>query len=430
MFLDDKGRLWGKISIVDLLIVAAFLSLLGVARFGGAVVRHRRLAIYQVKPSIVVPDDVKMISIQGTGFSNGCKIQFGHLAEQPAHIINEAVLEVDTPEGLDPGYFGVRIRNPDGRFAELPNGIQIRWNPRIERVKPARAFLGEQVELYGRYFDVHARLYLGDIPLTPMVRESSTHLPMKIESDRPIPPGVYDLTVSNPGGGTQIVRRAIEILPRPHITRIYPDVLTYSERVTFTIEGKNLPKDARFSLSVTGSPLGDPVWISPERAQALLEVTPGLSDWYGLLLQIPNGSKILAKPHAIRIVPQVPMTFLINLNVKEASPEALEVFRQLPEARLAEQMRKIGQPTNSLGKRGEKLATFDPENLWIVVRGQCQMSQHGKNWVFLYRNKPLTVGTTVALNFSEHEMSGLLLQPPIPICTDEEWRKPGTDAPS
>ena len=117
MLLDEKGRLWGKVSVVDLLIGAAILSLLGVARFGGAVVRHRSLAIYRVRPEIIIPSAVKMISVQGTGFSKGCKIQFGHLAEQPAHIVNEAVLNVDTPEGLDPGYFVIRVRNPSGRFA-------------------------------------------------------------------------------------------------------------------------------------------------------------------------------------------------------------------------------------------------------------------------------------------------------------------------
>ena len=287
-------------------------------------------------------------------------------------------------------------------------------------MEPKRTYPGEQVELYGRYFDVHARLRLDDIPLTPMVRESWEHLPMKIESDRPIPPGVYDVTVSNPGGGTQTLRRAIEILPRPRVTRVYPELVTYGEKVVLTMEGENLPKDAVPYLSEKGLRLANPVWISPQRMKALLEVEPGLSDWYGLILQIPDGPKILVKPRAIRVMSRVPMTFLVNLNVQGATPDVLEALHQMPESRLADQMKNVPLQPASQKKPLKEQVNSDLEGLWVVLRGQCQLDNTGKGRIFLYRGKPLAVGTRVTLNPFGRELTGTVLEQPIPINAEDE----------
>jgi len=410
--MDEKGRFFGKISVVDLLIAAGVLSLLGIWQFGGMIVRHRNLIIYRVLPNPVVAGDRKPVTVLGTGFSNGCTIRLGHLPEETARFVNEAVLETGAPDSLEPGSYSVRVRDPLGRFAELRDGIPIRWDPRIERLEPRRTYPGEQVEIHGRYFDTHAGVRLGDIPLRPLERESWNRLPMKIAADQPIHPGIYDVTVSNPNGGSQTLRRAIEILPRPKVTRVYPDVVTYGEKVILTIEGENLPKDAVFYFDEGGRRLGEVTWISPKRVRVLLEAVVGLSDWYGLVLQIPDGPKIPVKPRAVRVLMDVPMALLVHLDLKGAGPEILEALQQLPESRLANQG-KAPTPSSSLR---------------ILLRGQCRMSADRQRLIFfIYHGKLMSVGEKITVHLFGRELTGTLLQRPIPVSTEDEWREALTD---
>ena len=278
MFMDEKGRFWGKVSVVDLLIGAGGVFLLSILCFGGTILRSQHLAIYRVLPDPVITGDGKPISVIGTGLLNGCKVRLGFLPEESGRFVNEAWTEVDTPEALPPGSHTVQVRDPRGRFAKLTDGLRIRWDPRIERLEPQRTYLGEQVEIYGHYFDTQAQVRLGNIPLHPLDWQNKEHMLIKIEADQPIPPGVYDVTVSNPGGGSKTVQHAIEILPRPKVTRVYPDVVTYGEKVILTIEGENLPRNAVFYFTEKGNRLGDVVWISPHQMKVPLEVVYRLSD--------------------------------------------------------------------------------------------------------------------------------------------------------
>ncbi len=413
MFMDKKGRFFGKVSIIDLLIGMGVLFLLTGLYFGRITLRSQHLTIYRVLPDPAIPGEGKPVSVVGTGLVNGCKIRLGHLAEENGRFINEAVTQVDTPEGLDPGSYTVQVRDPRGRFAQLPEGLRIRWNPRIERLEPKRCYLGAQMEIYGHYFDAHARVRLGNIPLHPLDRETCDRLPIRIEADQPIPPGTYDVTVSNPGGGSQTLRQAIEILPTPKVNRVYPDVVTYGEEVLLNIEGENLPKDATFYFNEGGRRLGDVVWVSPHWVKVPFAVGQhGMSDWYSLVLQIPGGPRMVVKSRAVCVVETVPMLFLVNLEVKEAGPEILEALQQLPESRLIELM-----------KNDKKQGILMEPGLWFVLCGQYKLSADGKNPSFLYQGHLLNAGEEISIPLFGHTLTGRLLQPPIPVRADDEWRK-------
>jgi len=412
MFMDEKGRLWGKISVLDLLIGAGGIFLLSVLYFGGTILRSQHLVIYQVLPNPVIPGDGTPISVIGTGLLNGCKVRLGFLPEEPGQFVNEALTRVAVPEDLAPGSYTVQVRDNRGRFAQLTDGLRVRWNPHIERFGPQRTYQSEWLEIYGHYFDTQILVRLGNIPLHPLDWKNKQHMLVKIEADKPIPPGVYDLTVSNPGGGSETVQHAIEILPRPKVTRVYPDVMTYGEEVILTIEGDNLPRDAVFYFNEGSSRLGDVIWISPHEVKIPFKVTSRLNDWYSLGLETPSVPRVVVSPRVVCILENMPMALLVNLEVNGVSPETMQILQQMPEFRLFKQI-----------KKGESQGNVSLPGLWFALLGQYKLSPDGTFQMFLYHGKLLSVGEEVSISVFGHTLTGRLLRPPIPIRTDDEWRK-------
>ena len=419
MLIDKNGRLFGRISIVDLMIGLAALFLLSAVQFGWTIARHRGLAIYRVLPDPVIPGEQKQITILGTGFGNGCKVYLGrNMQEQLGRSVNEAVLEADPPDDLEPGTYSIWVRDSLGRFVQFPDGLRIRWNPRIDGVEPRRTYAGNTVQIHGAYFDLHAAVRLGDIPLHPASRDNSNRLAIKFEAAQPIPPGTYDVTVSNPGGGSCTLPRAIEILAKPRVTRVYPDRVTLGERVLLTLEGENLPRDASFYLEGVGRPLGEMTWLSSERIRVALAVNAGLSDWYDLSLQIPDGSKIVVRPRAIYVASSLPMLLLVHLDMGSVDPETLESLRQMPESRIRGPMKETVLRFGAWGKR-QKISSHT--GLWMALNGRYQVGKNGPT--FFYRDQVLQKGWKVEVQVFGHPLSARLIEPPLPINTSDEWQK-------
>lgn len=83
------------------------------------------LAITAVQPSTVVNDVPVEIIVTGTGFVNGSVVLVNNFGGLETAFVSANVLRATVPPGLPPGPYGVRVVNPNGATADMPNAINV-----------------------------------------------------------------------------------------------------------------------------------------------------------------------------------------------------------------------------------------------------------------------------------------------------------------
>jgi hypothetical protein len=142
----------------------------------------------------------QLFAINGQNFSNGASIEIGGVPPLSAIIaVNQAVVE--TPFLLA-GQYDVKITNPDGQFAVVPNGITITDTlpPSIYQIEPDSALVGTSVAvtIIGQDFQNGATVEIGGVAVTNVMVVD----PFTITGNSPstLPVGNYNVRVTNPDG--------------------------------------------------------------------------------------------------------------------------------------------------------------------------------------------------------------------------------------
>lgn len=151
----------------------------------------------------IVPNVVsafQLFTINGNNFSNGASIEIGGVPPASAVIaINQAVVEAPF---LLAGQYDVKITNPDGQFALMPNGITITDTlpPSVYQIDPDSAQVGTSVAvtILGEDFQTGATVEIGGVSLTNVTVVD----PFTITGNSPstLPEGNYNVRVTNPDG--------------------------------------------------------------------------------------------------------------------------------------------------------------------------------------------------------------------------------------
>ena len=214
-WLDAQGRVFGKVSLVDLVIVCMMISLSpAIYYLYGSVFGKWRMTIVSVSPSHVTAGIERQLTILGYGFDPKSTVQLGqHPPLEPKFVsfINESRLVVDIPIDLEPGWHHVYVRNGRGRLVVQEEAFQIIWVPEMTRVVLTKFEGGTQVilDIFGRYFEERCEVRLGLVSLES-THVDSTHL--RVETS--IGSGRSDLRVINPTGERQaVLAGTVELSP-------------------------------------------------------------------------------------------------------------------------------------------------------------------------------------------------------------------------
>ena len=216
-WVDEKGRLWGKIHWIDLLAIIFVLNLFWVVIYVYHLTRLKSLAVHQVVPTHLIAGMDQVLTIIGSGFSSTDSV---HLSQRPvsASYLNEARLEVPLPPDITPGRVTVYVRNRLGRLATLPSAFEVIWRPVVEEARPRQFSWAEKtdLEVLGRYFDERCQISVGD----KWVKASTYLSPERVKVEIPagaLAPGRYGVQVTNLyGGQTSFLENGIEIItPAP-----------------------------------------------------------------------------------------------------------------------------------------------------------------------------------------------------------------------
>ena len=404
-FLDEKGLLFGKMNLVDLVLALFFLLLFGsILIFGTRMMGYQQLAVYAIQPLRVRVGTDRFLTITGTGFSQACTVQMEQLTlPLRAIFVNEARLDVEIPSDVPPGQKTLFVRNNRGRLVFDGNhAFEAIWVPQVTHIEPRVVYEGERLNIFGQYFVSGCKVFVEGIEVPTVVYMDSGHLQVRLSGMQRFPLGVCSLAVENPKEGRVVLENAIEPLLRPVITRVYPTSILASDTTDLVIEGVNLREG--LLVKVGDRLLKQVRSMSPTRLEGVFSPKGMEEGWQGLSLTIPDGPTVVSK-QAVYVTSTVPVPVVVSLLLKKESCQKLKDLK-LP------QLRQL--PGRNF-------------NLWMdVAEGKVEtvlsggMKKVGDRYGFFYKGYPLTVGTTVSFSVSGERIDGVVDSPPVAVLPEDE----------
>ncbi len=208
------------------------------------------------------------VTITGTALSSATAFDFGSgitaVTKSSASATNAVVNLTIAPDAVL-GAHPVIATNPDFGTSTLANGFTVNAKPLITRVTPASALRGESktVDLFGTGFVSGATVTSAPagLSITQLRFVSSTQLSATFQPDVNLPSGTstFDLTVTNPDGGTStrpqgygvnsltVVTTAVTNATTPNITLQAPN-LNGNSVVTLTLASATDQQPLRVSV--------------------------------------------------------------------------------------------------------------------------------------------------------------------------------------
>ena len=234
-----------------------------------------------VAPNPAINDHTTLLTITGTGFAvvlSGTQVislpavSVGATPLAEVGWVSSATLTATLPMGFPIGIYTVTVTNPDGQSGSLPDGLTVRYPaPALQEVSPTNGIYGQVIVLTitGTSFVATPTVVLGSLPCAAVGYVSSTLLTATVPGD--LPPGVYDLTVRNPGPGNPEVRltQAFTLYsPIPTVAAIDPTSAPNDLDALVIITGTNFAPTPTAMLGAV--PLQNATWVSMTQLTALV----------------------------------------------------------------------------------------------------------------------------------------------------------------
>ena len=208
----------------------------------------------QLDPDVVVRGLTSDITITGTNFRPTPSVTIGSTQMTDVRYLDSHTLIASLPTGLSAGVYDVMVTNPDGtRSAPVPLTVR-NPTPVLSAISPDKApnDVTEDVTVAGSDFVDGLTVMLGDTSLTVTQITSAAiqaTCPARME------PGVYDVTVINPGplSPSATLPDAFTITnPVPEVTDIIPDTGKKDGSISATVIGTRFQDGATVQLVRNG----------------------------------------------------------------------------------------------------------------------------------------------------------------------------------
>lgn len=227
-------------------------------------------AVTSVDPGTISNVVSNTVHVRGTGFYTDGSIlpavSIGSVAVSDVTFVDSTQLDVALDAGaLAAGEYTVGVTNPDGQYGELTAALTVTDQPpmTIQTVSPSAVtvlqFGTAGILVQGTAFEdgLALDLMMGTTSGDPIVvAVNSTQIAFTVEPSS-MALGLYDLTVTNPGGGLQAVaQEAFEVVdePPPTITSVLPSSGFNGEPTTISVSGEEFISTPRiFLLGSNGS---------------------------------------------------------------------------------------------------------------------------------------------------------------------------------
>jgi len=118
---QNKKLLWS----IWLVVFVALLLLWAPIGRAQSVAPEQAPTINSVQPSTLLNDVPVEIIVTGSGFVNGSVVLINNFGGLETTYVSANVLRASVPPGLPPGGYSVRVVNPDGSAADMPNALNV-----------------------------------------------------------------------------------------------------------------------------------------------------------------------------------------------------------------------------------------------------------------------------------------------------------------
>lgn len=200
-------------------------------------------AISTIAPNEGSTDGGTVVTINGTNFQSGARVNFGSSSAASVNYVSATQLRATTRPSAA-GNVTVEVVNPDGKKATY-NGFTFKSPrppaPSITSISPTSGSTagGTVVTINGANFQSGARVFFGNVAATSVSFVSSSQLRA---TSPPHPAGSVPIQVTNPDGQSGQLNTFTYVEPRPpapQITGISPTSGPTSGGTDVTINGAN-----------------------------------------------------------------------------------------------------------------------------------------------------------------------------------------------
>ena len=171
--------------------------------------------ISSVDPVTGYNDRQTNLTIYGSNFVAVPALRLGEriLDDDDVSFVDTTRLFAVVQSGLPVGVYDLTVTNPDGQSDTLTGAFTvIASNPVPSEIRPnqGRADIPNDVYIYGFNFVAPTGVRLGPYTLLNVLRVNSAQLRATVPTN--LAPGVYDVTVTNPGGAVGILAQAYTVI--------------------------------------------------------------------------------------------------------------------------------------------------------------------------------------------------------------------------
>lgn len=428
MILDRQGRLFGRINLLDLMTVLFLLALASTLWYAVRVSRYRSLQILSSEPKRVVAGSGTRAVVKGTGFDPETTIRLGDYNDEKPDYLDESTAALEIRDRFEPGIYRVIVHDGQGRYAALPDAVEVVWQPEISKVNPRILYsqgTGAHVEVFGKFFTSRCSLRIGDRELSVVTRSSKRLEGIPKDGDAPLPLGEQDVTVTNPEGQSATLKRGVTVFPPPEVHRVEPKDILLGKTVEVALIGKNFRDGIRVWFS--DQLIGEAKWVSPELMRISVTGSPQVAR-QGLTLELPGGPKVLALENALNLRDAVTVPVVVVLILDpEKNGRVMDFLRQFPEWRLkrplpVQKLRRAGLDTQRNFNR-KTTEILDFPTVEVVLAARVEPTSNG--YRILYEDEPLHIGLPIVVTVNGKRVVGVVATEPFAIFGDDQIKTGG-----
>ena len=225
--IDENGRIFGKVNLIDLLVVSTLVGLIPLIYGAFLLFRTPDPQLQSVTPSQLVLEETRSIRIIGANLRTNLRVRIGTANTEAFLVESQTAAEVRLPAGLLAGTYDVVLFDEAFELDRLANALTIDPNPEmtISSLEPTYWLAGEpgslritgerlQPYLQAR-FDPHDNSTVLAAP--SFLLETDTKAEIKLPL---LPDGSYDLVLWDPEEDEERARAtdAFTVIPLPSIT--------------------------------------------------------------------------------------------------------------------------------------------------------------------------------------------------------------------
>lgn len=141
--MDSKGRMFGRLNVIDLLVAAAIVLAVPLGYAAYLLWRAPGAELTESVPAALVQSPTMQVEIHGRNFRPYMRVSFGDTQGPAFHYVSDSVAVVPVPQ-LPPGTYDIVLYDYSREASRLPGALTIQppAAPRVATLEIDGAFIG------------------------------------------------------------------------------------------------------------------------------------------------------------------------------------------------------------------------------------------------------------------------------------------------